>query len=224
MKTHISVQLICFTVSKFKVCVSRTSLLPRPVCSEVNGGKKCLISLNCNRCASDRFSVNITSTLYFYGFPGLEKHASHAGSALESEIRRGASKQAEKSPVEHRKQTAFICGVDKRLFPVQRRKYVEGAKKSGAASIPAPAAKQRSTLMKPRRMCVYPPTTNQHECGPNGDRKSPGVYLRASVFIEEMLCTLQYRLFSPQIAPLLVLLIPFQLSHKTSFSAASAEI
>lgn len=81
---------------------------------------------------------------------------------------------------------------------MQRRKYVEGAKKSGGASIPAVPAKKHSTLMKTRRTCVCPLTNHQHEYGANGDRKSPGVCLCASVFIEEMFCTLKYRLGSLQ--------------------------
>lgn len=69
-------------------------------------------------------------------------------------------------------------------------KICRGSEKSGGASIPAAPAKKHSTLMKTWRMCAYPLTTHQHEYGPNGDRKSPGVCLCASVFIEEMLCTL----------------------------------
>lgn len=113
--------LICLTVSKSECWVFFTPLYYPDQFFPVLTEKK------------HTFSINISTNLYFYGLLGLEKHISH----VSSKICHAAAKWAEKSPVKvkDRKQTSFICCVDKRLFPVRRRKYVEGVRNQDRSSL-----------------------------------------------------------------------------------------
>lgn len=74
--------------------------------------------------------INSSTNRYLYGLLGLENWISRH---LLDCIRHIDFKRAEKSPVKDRKQTTFICGVNKCLLPVWRRKYL-GRENSGTAS------------------------------------------------------------------------------------------